>query len=262
MDIDNWGRLIDRYSPIPLYQQLSDILANSIEDGSFKPGDHLPSENDLMKIFDVSRYVVRQTLNTLGRQGLIYTEHGRGSFVSGYQIEKPLDVLQSYHEGMRKSGFSVEVRLMNKSILIPQKNITEQLGLPANSQAFYIERVAYTGDSPLNILISYIPTIHMDGAKLMQFTGGSLYDYLAREFKVCLKRSRSYIEVVFAGEYESRLLNISRGSVLLQIWGVVYDDEDKPIEYSRVVYPGTKFRFRFDSFMSDKANDPRRYMLP
>ncbi len=262
MDFDNWGKLIDRHSPIPLHQQLSDILAKSIEEGSFKPGNHLPSENDLMNIFGVSRYVVRQTLNNLGRQGLIYTEHGRGSFVSGYQIEKPLDVLQSYHESMRKSGLSVEVRLLTKSVMLPPGHIANQLGLSTNEQAFYLERVAYIGDSPLNILISYIPLSRLDTANLMQFSDGSFYEFLTREFKIKLKRSRSYIEVVFAGEYESRLLNLSRGSVLLQITGVVYDDVDQPVEYSRVVYPATKFRFRFDSFMSDRANDPRRYVLP
>jgi len=255
-----WTNSLDRHSPIPLHQQLSDILAKSIEDDTLKPGDHLPSENKLIKIFDVSRYVVRQTLTNLGRQGLIYTEHGRGSFVCRQRIEKPLDVLQSYHESMRKSGQKVDVRIHEKRMVNPPEDIARQLEL-SGKEVFYLDRVAYIDDSPVNILISYIAPGRFGEEELMQFSGGSLYEYLAKRCKVCLKRSRSFIEVVFAEEYESRLLNIPRSSVLLQIVGLVFDKDNQPVEYSRVVYPGTMFRFRFDSYMDDQVDESKRYVL-
>jgi GntR family transcriptional regulator len=255
------NHILDRHSPVPLYQQLSDILAQQIRTGLLKPGDGLPSENELINQFGVSRYVVRQTINNLGRQGLIYTEHGRGSFVSQTRIDKPLDILQSYHEGMRRSGINPDVRIMQKSIVVPPEEIASQLELLPEEQAFYLERVAYVDDSPVNILISYISLRSLDQNYLMGFQGGSLYQYLKQECGVCLRRSHSYIEVVFANEFESRALNVSRGAVLLQILGIVYAEDEKPIEYSRVVYPGALFRFHFDSFASGQAGDTQRYLV-
>ena len=117
---------LDRYSPIPLHQQLSDVLAETIRAGRLQPGEQLPSENELIDRFDVSRSVVRQTLNKLGRQGLIYTEHGRGSFVSGQKIIKPLDILQSYHAGMKRAGIEVDVRIIRKSLIAPSEDLAKR----------------------------------------------------------------------------------------------------------------------------------------
>ncbi len=204
-------KILDRHSPVPLYQQLSDLISREIEDGVLKPGDPLPSENALMKQYEVSRYVVRQTFNNLSRQGLIFTQHGRGSFVCFRRIDKPLDVLQSYHAGMHKSGIEVSVGIAHKAILQPPEPVAAQMELPADSQVFYLERVASANGVPMNVLISYIALSSCGLDHLMQFSGGSLYQYLKEECGVHLHHSRSFIEVVFAGEYESRLLNVARG---------------------------------------------------
>lgn len=241
-------RSLDRHSPIPLYQQLSDLLAEAIRNGEFTQGEQLPSENELIDRFNVSRFVVRQTLNNLGRQGLIYTEQGRGSFVSARKIVKPLDILQSYHAGMKKAGIDVDVRISRKSVVTPPGDIARQLGIKRSEKVILLERVAYTGGSPLNLLISYIALGSHDKAILENFNGGSLYDFLAAECGIQLKSSHNNIEITFAGEEESRLLNWARGSVLLEISGVSYDQLGKPVEHSRVVYLGSMFRFQFDSF--------------
>ncbi len=241
-------RSLDRHSPIPLYQQLSDLLANAIRTGQLTRGEQLPSENELIDRFSVSRFVVRQTLNNLGRQGLIYTEQGRGSFVAARKIIKPLDILQSYHAGMKKAGIDVDVRIIRKAIVAPPEDIARQLALKRNHKVILLERVAYADNSPLNLLISHIALASHETSILANFEGGSLYEFLARECGVQLKSSRNNIEVTFAGEEESRLLNWARGSVLLEISGVSYDQDSTPVEHSRVVYLASMFRFEFDSF--------------
>ena len=254
-------RSLDRHSPIPLHQQLSDLLAEAIRKGQLKPREQLPSENDLIDRFNVSRFVVRQTLNNLGRQGMIYTEQGRGSFVAAQKIIKPLDILQSYHAGMKKAGIDVDVRIIRKSIVTPPEDIARQLALKRNEKVILLERVAYTHDSPLNLLISHIALGSHDQKILVHFEGGSLYDFLAKECDIQLKSSRNNIEITFAGENESRLLNWARGSVLLEISGVSYDQSRKPVEYSRVVYPGSMFRFQFDSFKLNGTGENRPLVI-
>ncbi len=245
---------LDRHSPIPLYQQLSDLLAAQIRTGDLKPGSHLPSENELINSYGVSRFVVRQTLNSLVRQGLIYTEQGKGSFVTAPKIMKPLDILQSYHSGMEKAGIPVDVRIISKTFLAPSPLLCEKMALEPNSKVMKLERVAYREDIPVNLLVSHIALGNWGEEKLAGFTGGSLYEYLSKVCGISLNRSVSEIEVIFAGEYESRMLNQARGTVLLQISGVSYDKSGMPVEHSRVVYPGSMFGFRFESYISDEEN--------
>ncbi|HEX9013205.1 MAG TPA: GntR family transcriptional regulator [Anaerolineaceae bacterium] len=247
---------LDRHSPIPLYQQLSDLLANEILAGRLRAGDQLPSENELISSFSVSRFVVRQTLNNLSRQGLINTEQGRGSFVTAQKIVKPLDILQSYHAGMKKAGIEVDVRILTKSIETPPEEIAGQLALEHGEKALKLERVAYTGGSPLNLLVSYVALNLCNGRDLMAYSGGSLYDFLARECGIQLTSSHNTIEIIFAGEYESRLLNAARGAVMLQILGVSFDRSGAPVEHSRVVYPASMFSFQFDSFKTSGEIHP------
>ncbi len=241
-------RSLDRHSPIPLYHQLSDLLAEAIRGGRLRQGEQRPSENELIERFNVSRFVVRQTLNNLGRQGLIYTEHGRGSFVAAQKIIKPLDILQSYHAGMKRAGLDVDVRIIRKALVTAPQDIARRLLIRRNEKVILLERVAYAHQSPLNLLISYIALGSHDRGIMEGFEGGSLYDFLASRCGIQLKSSHNSIEITFAGEEESRLLHWARGSVLLEISGVSYDQNGRPVEHSRVVYLGSMFRFQFDSF--------------
>jgi DNA-binding GntR family transcriptional regulator len=84
-----------------------------------------------------------------------------------------------------------------------------------------------------------------------------LYDFLASECNISLSSSQNNIEIIFAGEYESRLLNSARGAVLFQILSVSYDGSGRPVEHSRVVYPGFMFRFQFDSSKPDGSGESK-----
>ena len=62
-------------------EQVYHQMKNQILNGDWKPGDKIPSENQLMALFGVSRGTVRQAVQKLGGEGLIFTRHGEGSFV-------------------------------------------------------------------------------------------------------------------------------------------------------------------------------------
>ena len=72
---------IDRFSPVPAYRQIADVLRGQISAGEVTPGEKLPSERELCETYDVDRGVVRRALALLQAWGLIVTEHGRGAFV-------------------------------------------------------------------------------------------------------------------------------------------------------------------------------------
>src|SRR5436853_7555338 len=72
---------IDRFSPVPAYRQIADVLREQISAGEVTPGEKLPSERELCETYDVDRGAVRRALALLQAWGLIVTEHGRGAFV-------------------------------------------------------------------------------------------------------------------------------------------------------------------------------------
>ena len=67
---------------IPVYQQIKDIIREEIAQGKYKPGDTLPSANQLTKLFNTSRNTAVKAINDLAYEGTIYCVQGKGSIVS------------------------------------------------------------------------------------------------------------------------------------------------------------------------------------
>ncbi len=104
---------------VPLYTQIANELKEQILSGVFRPGDRLPSENELAKHFCVSTITSKRALNDLFDSNLIIRIKGKGSFVAG---KDGLDILNS-----RKSSFKGII-----GIIIPT------FCMPVESSLFYL----------------------------------------------------------------------------------------------------------------------------
>jgi len=62
---------MDKEYPVPLYYRIYADLKEKIAEGVFKPGDRIPSEKELCKIYGVSRLTIRRALEELRREGII-----------------------------------------------------------------------------------------------------------------------------------------------------------------------------------------------
>jgi len=71
-----------RAKPVRLIDQGIEQIQALIIEGQLKPGDKLPSENELSQMMDVSRSSVREALRALESNGVIQVKSGAGAFVS------------------------------------------------------------------------------------------------------------------------------------------------------------------------------------
>ncbi len=81
--------------PLGLPDEIARLLRNEILKGTLKPGDKLPSEQQLCRMFGVSRPVVREAISRLKYDGVLESFQGRGVFVRGdgsgrsFRIDEP-----------------------------------------------------------------------------------------------------------------------------------------------------------------------------
>jgi len=66
---------------LPIYRRLYQALAEQIASGALKPGDSLPAEADLARLYAIAPGTVRRAMEDLAAKGLIDRVHGRGTFV-------------------------------------------------------------------------------------------------------------------------------------------------------------------------------------
>ena len=74
-------------------EQVFEQMQGLLIDGTWRPGDKLPSENDLAETFGVSRMTIRQSMQKLKALGLIETRTGSGSYVREINPEDSLQDL-------------------------------------------------------------------------------------------------------------------------------------------------------------------------
>ena len=87
----------------PLYRQIADQLRRMIESGDLKAGAQVPTEDQLMAEFHASRNTVRGALKELATRNLVYTRHGKGTFVSE-RVKPTIITLTSDPETGRGGG--------------------------------------------------------------------------------------------------------------------------------------------------------------
>src|SRR3954471_5836510 len=66
----------------PLYQQIKDLILQSLQAGEWKPGEVIPSEMDLAARYRVSQGTVRKAIDELAAENLVVRRQGKGTFVA------------------------------------------------------------------------------------------------------------------------------------------------------------------------------------
>src|SRR5918911_3838227 len=96
--------ILERSNPVPLYYQLKEVLRQQIHAGHLAPHSAIPSEPELVARYHVSRATVRQALTELVHEGLLYRQHGKGTFVRELRIQQTVSELTSLTTALRKQG--------------------------------------------------------------------------------------------------------------------------------------------------------------
>lgn len=118
---------VNRQSGTPLYLQIVDQVKYLIATGGFQPGERLPSIRQLAVDLGVNFNTVAHAYKELGREGVISTQLGLGSFVSD-QPEQ-LSLVQSRREllGSLFSKPFIEARRLGYSMREIEEAVIEQL---------------------------------------------------------------------------------------------------------------------------------------
>lgn len=254
MDIQLTNQKIDKSSPVPYYYQMVVVLRELIQgigsesrpddqrNSDFKPTP-FPSESELAEFFDVNRGTVRHALAVLEREGLIYREKGRGTFLRRRRVELDLMTLCSTTEDLKKRGWEPRSLILELSLITPSLHILRSLELAPEEHAWKIHRLRLANGEPISLQWSYIPSrlaLGLDHHDL----GGSLYYTLKNEYRIELKSAEQTIRTRAATPEEAKLLQVAEGDALFEIWRLTFDQEQRPVEYLDSLWRGDRYDLR------------------
>ena len=237
---------LDRTSPIPLYYQVKQILQEKLDNGTWKPGDLVPSEQELQETYGVSRITVRQALSELTHEGRFERHRGQGTFVANKPIVHNPSKRISISELMHQQGNAPEWHIRQRDFVTPLPNIQEQLGVRSNSKVYFVDFLLYADKEPIGRHLTYItkPVAESgNAASLSDADLGAFFRALPNREGIQLNRT---IQAVPASSEEAKLLKLRTGQPILSI-EVTYSDADgNPLEHLRANYRGDRFKFQLD----------------
>lgn len=235
---------IDRASPLPLRYQLKQHLLESIESGEWKPGDLIPSEQELQETFGLSRITVRQALSDLVNEGLLIRERGRGTFVAPPKMTHSPEARHSLTEFMLAQGIRPGWQVLEQGFTRASREIASQLNVPVNSRVYRIHRLRLANDEPIGQHIAFLAETlvpHINQEALIQ--GGSL-QYISHLPQIQTSRASRIIQAVPASDQDYRLLHIMTGAPVLMIQRVVRSAGGEALEFLQARYRGDRFQYQ------------------
>ncbi|MBB6678398.1 GntR family transcriptional regulator [Cohnella lubricantis] len=235
------SRGLDPKSPIPLYHQLKEILLQKINDGEWETGDIIPTENDLIRQYNVSRTTVREAVNTLVGEGRLEKKQGRGTTVSKPKIEQVLGRLTGFSERISGLGFQPGAGLLEAAFVPTPEPIREKMN--GTDQLFFVKRIRLADGEPIAIEETYWP---LDVARLFQdndLNTISFYPVLESN-GIRLSHAEESITAVVAGKDQAKHLQIKAGAPLLSIHRVAYDAGGTPVQYCSNYYRSDRYSYK------------------
>lgn len=235
--------MIDHNAPTPAYLQLMTHFSDAITRGEYKPGDKLPSESTMCRDFGVSRTTVRQALQLLTQQDLIFSVHGRGSFVKMPAISSELTKITSFGQVLQQKGLQGYTRIHN---YCPRLNDAH---LELGADAACLELLGYISDAPAVYYRSYFKSqmgkAMWQAAKAAVQTGNAFSTYdLYNKIGVSRARVEQTIRAVNASEELSAIMHVPTGMALIALDSVYYGPDGTALEYKTGYYRSDIYSFK------------------
>ena len=234
---------IDRDSPIPLYYQLKQVLADSITSGQLQPGDLFPTEEQLQEEFNLSRTTVRQALKELEIEGLVSRYRGRGTFVTQPKIDHSAEPHFSLTDALLRQGIQPSWRVLSAEWVPSTSDVAHAFGLEAGTPVFRLRRLRLTNGEPIGYHVAHVsPTLAAYIGKEQFEAGGSLH-YLRSNETLDNSYANRTLEAVGAPTEVAELLSIEPGSPILLIRRQVMSQDGSVLETLQAMYRGDRLQY-------------------
>jgi GntR family transcriptional regulator len=224
-----------------LHHKIFLVLRDRILSGTYPSGEALPSEEEMSRIFAVSRVTLRVALSNLEAARFIERRHGVGTFVTERvgepQIHAPMSDLLAH---IADVGRATQVRLVELSTVKAPAVIRGLFNCDASRLFQRAVRVRSMNKTPVFYVVTYVPENITGRFTKKQMSGPSLYSLLRAEgFE--FTSGDQVVSSALAEPAVAKELDVDVGAPLLQIRRIHFNEQKKPFEYMVMLASPSRF---------------------
>ena len=234
-------KTVDRGSKEKLYVQIYSIFLEKIESGEWSAGNQIPTEDELCRIYDVSKVTVREAIQELVREDYLKRQQGKGTFVTFSIPHMGIGMRTRLTEDL----FGDEVRVIREIIEKGIRGVSDDIRkvLMTDTDIYYILARKTIDDESWKEEF-YIPSFILPDLEKEDISEKSIYDLIEEKGAKKIFRVIQTMEGTKAREDTAKMLNMKEGSPALLIGRIIISSDGSPIAYSRVTGGGKKHKFQ------------------
>lgn len=217
------------------YEIIANQLADRINNNEFIETKKIPTEDQLVEEYKVSKNTIRNAIKVLIKSGLIYPVQGSGMFVR--ESRKYNTVFLSGTRGITKDhpGNHLINKCLSLEIIEADDNLAQIMQCEIGTPIYYIERLRIVDNIPYAIEYTYynkniIPYLNKD------IVEASIYSYIKNDLRISFGFADKYISCRKLSHKESQLLELSNGDPAIIIEDNVYSSNGVLFNSSHIVY--------------------------
>ena len=230
------------------YEKVVKDIERSIEDGTLKPYEQLPTVIELCEIYNVSRSTINQVMKELSERGLVSRRKGSGVYVKNVINDadtywRTYNQIVNSRDEESSSSEPKSTQVNEYTISRPDKQIAKLLDMDEKEFAYFVCRIKKSGQTPTCIEYFYLP---VDVVPSFRFADaeGSIEEFIEKRCGLKIESFHTTIRAVEPTAEERANLLISYGVPLLEMERVGYLSDGKPFGYLISRYPGFMYEYR------------------
>ncbi|WP_305037422.1 GntR family transcriptional regulator [Cohnella mopanensis] len=225
-----------------LYLQVKQELLKNIQNQTWRTDSLIPTEQELMDMFNVSRTTIRQAITMLVQDGLLEKRQGKGTIVLPMKLVSNLGRLRGFAEEVMERGMVPHSRLIRAEILSTLSHEKSMLQLGDKESVLLIERIRFANDTPIALERSCWP--EEIGRILLKhdLNTAKYYEILESNY-VYLKQANEKISAINATLPEADQLGIRAGEAMLEMTRLSYGLDGHPIEFTKTKYRSDQYSY-------------------
>lgn len=142
--------------PQPLYARVKSHIVNNIRSGAWAPGARVPSENELVESFGISRMTANRALRELTSEGFVARVPGVGTFVAELPARTSLMELRNIAEEIEARGHRYSARIVSRGEATATLALAEDMELNPGQKLFHILVVHEENGVPVQLEDRYV----------------------------------------------------------------------------------------------------------
>ncbi len=226
-------------SALPLYQKIKGGILSRIESGEFRPGDRVPSENQIVAEQRVSRMTAHRALRELTEEGILTRVPGAGTFVAELiGSSHPLSV-RNIADEIRARGHQHSCLVKKQQEVRATVEIGALLRVSPGTPLFYSLLVHSESGTPIQLEERHVLPAAAPEYLAIDFREETPHEYLMRAAP--LQRAEHVVRAILPAKRVARWLSSDPAEPCLLVRRRTWARK-RPVALAQLTYPGSRYQ--------------------